>query len=374
MKHVAIIGAGRLGKGFIGDEFIKAGWKVIFLDKDPEVIKKLNEGKYIVHKHTVEDDFLEVCESYDAYLMDEKYEVRDIFLMVDLVFLSLYPEDHMDALNYIHPLLTGWVSANPNRHLNLVSLTNKTGYTSQLDKQLKAWDNYSEIFEYVHLTDAIIRRSTDAIDTKSLEIETVAVNSLLIEKPLYIDISDVNWMEPCDHLSVLKEIKVFIVNGPHAATAYLGKLYGYTTIPESENDPVIAPIIQKVYEEIVAVCKKEYGCTDEEIKKLTYFPPAKGVMPDSIYRVAYDPIRKLATKDRLVGAIELAEKHGLSATSLKIAVAAGFCYKDPEDFSSVQIQKWIKEKGIEFVVSKVTGHPMNSKLVKDIVQQYQSIH
>ena len=37
MKNVLIVGAGRLGKGFIGETFDNAGWNITFLDKDPKV-------------------------------------------------------------------------------------------------------------------------------------------------------------------------------------------------------------------------------------------------------------------------------------------------------------------------------------------------
>ena len=48
MNNVLIIGAGKLGKGFIGEAFEKAKWNVTFLDKDSKVIKKLAEGSYQV--------------------------------------------------------------------------------------------------------------------------------------------------------------------------------------------------------------------------------------------------------------------------------------------------------------------------------------
>ena len=41
MKQVMIVGAGRLGKGFFGETFDNAGWKIAFLDKDPRVVEEL---------------------------------------------------------------------------------------------------------------------------------------------------------------------------------------------------------------------------------------------------------------------------------------------------------------------------------------------
>lgn len=44
MKNVLIVGAGRLGKGFIGETFDNAGWNITFLDKDPKVEEELKTG------------------------------------------------------------------------------------------------------------------------------------------------------------------------------------------------------------------------------------------------------------------------------------------------------------------------------------------
>ena len=46
MKRVLIIGAGRLGKGFVGETFDNAGWDITFLDKDQRVIDELNRSGF----------------------------------------------------------------------------------------------------------------------------------------------------------------------------------------------------------------------------------------------------------------------------------------------------------------------------------------
>ena len=43
MNNVLIVGAGRLGKGFMGEIFDNAGWNLSFLDNDDTI--KLNDEK-----------------------------------------------------------------------------------------------------------------------------------------------------------------------------------------------------------------------------------------------------------------------------------------------------------------------------------------
>lgn len=47
MKNVLIVGAGRLGKGFIGETFDNAGWNITFLDKDPKVEEELKKQGWL---------------------------------------------------------------------------------------------------------------------------------------------------------------------------------------------------------------------------------------------------------------------------------------------------------------------------------------
>lgn len=98
MKNVLIVGAGRLGKGFVGETFFNAGWHITFLDKDPRVIDELNKTKtYDVTVHTTEEVFTHTISNFDAYLIDDQQSVIDSFLKTDLVMLPLYPVDFEDA-------------------------------------------------------------------------------------------------------------------------------------------------------------------------------------------------------------------------------------------------------------------------------------
>ena len=56
---------------------------------------------------------------------------------------------------------------------------------------------------------------------------------------------------------------------------------------------------------------EEYDITKEELDHLENLPTPMGEIPDSIYRVAFDPIRKLSRGDRLTGAAQRCLKHGL---------------------------------------------------------------
>lgn len=66
-QEVFIIGAGRLGKGFIGEVFEAANWRVTFLDKDPQVVAALNQGPYQVEISTTEEIYTREVTNYQTF-------------------------------------------------------------------------------------------------------------------------------------------------------------------------------------------------------------------------------------------------------------------------------------------------------------------
>ena len=131
----------------------------------------------------------------------------------------------------------------------MISITNKNYLIPEITEDFRKYlsDSAKEWFDsHVVVRDSIIRRSTDAESNTAIDVDTVAVNSLLIQGPVNNDFSDVEWMEVTDKIEMLKDIKVFVVNGPHASLAFLGYYKGLKTIPEAENDSEISEIVGEI--------------------------------------------------------------------------------------------------------------------------------
>ena len=377
MKNVLIVGAGRLGKGFIAETFDNAGWKIAFLDKDPRVKEQLEKtGSFQVKVHRVDEIQNRTITNFKAYTCDEEYSCMEAFLKTDLIVLPLYPEDFKEAGHYLSKCFERFYQVHPERNLTLICITNKNYLIPEIEKDFKELlsERTREWFEdHVVIRDSIIRRSTDAASNYDTQIDTVAVNSLLIQGPVYNDFSDVEWMEVTDKIEMLKDIKVTAVNGPHATLAFLGYLKGYQTIPEAEADPEISEIVEKLSREITEGIMKEYPVTPEELHHLVYFAPAKGILPDSIYRVGYDPIRKLSKGDRLTGAAETNLKHGVPFDYIAMGIAAGFGYAQPKDPKAMDLQRDVRQLGIEKAVSKHIGFAQDHPITNAVLNQYKKL-
>lgn len=86
------------------------------------------------------------------------------------------------------------------------------------------------------LRDMIIRRSSNSDAKDAVQLTTKIVQTLLIQSPVYFDVSKFKWFELNNNLEMMKDIKLFTYNSPHAACAYVGYKHGYQTIEEASKN------------------------------------------------------------------------------------------------------------------------------------------
>lgn len=372
MKSVLIVGSGRLGKGFAGEIFFNAGWNVNFLDKDKRVIDALNTNKfYTVKLYTVNDTHENRVTFKNAYLSDESYQVMNCFPEVDIIMCCLYPEDFEEAAKYLSLCFNELYKINPEKKMTVIAVTNKNHIINDIEnyfiKNLDSEETKKWFKRNIAVRDSIIRRSTDSSSNYGTYIETTEVASLLVQKPIYNELTNVKWIDVIDNIEILKDIKVFTINGPHAVQAYYGAFKGYKTIPDACKDSEIKELSDLVHDLAIKVSLVEWPIiTPEEIKNLEYLPKAKEEQPDSIYRVAFDPIRKVSNNDRWMGVVNLCIKHNIDYSPYIKALALAFLYENKDDPNSIKLQNEIANYGSKQTIAKYIGMDENSDVVNRI--------
>lgn len=378
MNNVLIIGAGRLGKGFMGEVFDKAGWHITFLDTDKKVIDKLNSEKlYTVTVHREDCIDERIIRGYKAYVYDENYSCQEEIISANVIAMTIYPEDFPETIKYLGKGLRERVVKNAQENLDIICLTNKNYLIPQFEKlfleEMNSDDEKKWFREHVRVRDSIVRRATDADTNYSTNVRTTAVLSLLVQSPLLNDLSNVEWIEPCENIELMKDLKVFTVNGPHVTAAFAGYLKGYKTLNETVRDKECVELINSVHDEIYEGILREYRVNKADLDKLSIFPKAKGELEDHILRIAWDPIRKLARKDRLTGIACICLKNGVYPKAIIQSIANGFAYDNNEDPAAMEIQKYISEYGIEKAIINYCGLEKETELVNAIKEAYLKI-
>lgn len=105
-KEVLIVGAGKIGRGFIAHLFYRSGYKLWFLDTSKEVVVLLNkEKKYRVDIAGERKDLTEYIEVEDAFTLDDRKKVAEIISNIDIMASSVGAANIEKVAIYIRDIL-----------------------------------------------------------------------------------------------------------------------------------------------------------------------------------------------------------------------------------------------------------------------------
>jgi len=172
-----------------------------------------------------------------------------------------------------------------------------------------------------------------------------------------------------DDLAPYIERKLFTVNTGHATTAYFGAQAGIDTIALALADEAIAGRVSAALEETSALLAAKHGLdagslADYRATILRRFRNA--ALPDTVWRVGRQPLRKLSRHERFVGPAAEAAERGLPVDALVGAMGAALAFDDTEDAQSVDLQRMLREQDAAAFTASVTGleptHPLFSRV------------
>ena len=89
---------------------------------------------------------------------------------------------------------------------------------------------------------------------------------------------------------------------------------------------------------------------------------------DTVDRVGRDPIRKLSSQERLIGAAKFAEKYEVKPINLCIGIASAIKFQVKEDKESEKLAKYLEEKGINWILKEICHINPDGDLAKLIKQ------
>lgn len=371
-NKVAIIGAGRLGKGFLGASFIPSNYEVTFFDVNQRVIDKLNKGYFNVDIHYTTHTCTKTYKDYYTCCLKEDNNAVMLLSKHDIFAISIYPEDFKNLYRVLVEALS--IRIKKGFKTSVLVFTNALDYASVVEQNILLRLNSElkkEFSNYVEVKETIIIRSTFAEDNANTELQTLAVQNSFVERLNFNDISDVSGIEETDNINILKQLKLYTLNGPHAAMAYSGYYRGYATINEAETDSFCSDIAKGVSILASQIATLKYNLPETEIAKISLPKTEVSPITDSISRVAFDPVRKLGRLDRLVYPALVGVQHNLDVRANAKAIALGFLYDDANDPHSKMMQDEKKKHGIEKAIIKFCGLELaESQILKLILQYY----
>ncbi len=320
---IVIIGAGAIGRSFLGQLFSRAGWEVVFIDIDIDLIAELNRQRSytLVIKRDGQNDETHLVEGVRAINANDQAAVSKELSVADLAAVSV----GKTALPSIAPLLSRGLIARAARTeapLDLIIAENDREASDRIISVLKPLlPPRFPLARRLGLVRTSIGKMVPispaadlAVDRLRLNME--AYNNLIVDRRAFLGpVPEIEGINAVNHITAYEDRKLFIHNLGHAAAAYLGFLY-------APNERYLHRVLKlpKVLEGArLAMDRAAVALAAEYPGVFTSFELAEHIddlltrfgnaaLGDSVYRVGRDLARKLSASDRVLGPIRLCQR------------------------------------------------------------------
>jgi len=365
-------GAGNIGRGFVGLLLHEGGYELVFSDVAAPLVDAINGvPEYTVHevgeggRDTVVTGFRAINSA------THPDEVIDQIAGANVVTTAVGPT----ILKFVAPhIVAGLALRDPSSPpLQIMACENAINATDLLRDEIvalsgDAWDALAG--RAVFANTAVDRIVPAQPDGGGVDVTVEPFYEWAIERPPFGDEPPViPGAHFVDDLAPYIERKLFTVNTGHAATAYFGAVAGVETISGALSDDSIASRVAAALEETSALLVAKHGLDPADMASYRdtilrrFRNPA---LPDTVWRVGRQPLRKLSRHERFVGPAAEAAERDLSVDALVAAMAAALAFDDPEDAQSVDLQRMLRDQDAASVTSSVTGlepgHPLFARV------------
>lgn len=362
MKEALHIGAGKIGRGFIGAELINSGYQVTFADVNSKLINALNDKKEYTLHIMERDGGCQKLTNFNAVEIGSD-EFFERFIQADIVTTAV----SMAVLPKIAPTIATALYKRRIRGckstLNIICCENGVRATSQLKNCVQQYlDIETDIWrqEFIGFADCSVDRIVPITTFDNpLDVGAERYCEWNIDKHQIVGtLPTITNVHFTDNLEAAVERKLYTLNTAHCATAYLGAQRGYSYIHEAICDPYIRQSVEQIISQSNAALITKFGfdsLTQQQYAKSVLHRFENSLLGDTVARVARDPMRKLSPTLYFAYPASLALKYALATDALALAVAAAMRYRREDDNQSQQLASLIAQMGVAQSVQMVTG-------------------
>ncbi len=353
MSKIAVIGAGKTGRGFIGRLLTEAGKEILFIDQNKELADRLNAEKSFRVSFFGGSREPVTVSNYTACTW-ENADLRD----TELIFVSVCGQNLKD------------VGAQLSKHLSdgkkyhIITCENASHPSKTLREAI--------VGKNVAVSEATVFCTT--IEDEGIHINSENYPYLQCDADLLEGyIPPVASVRAIGNFSDFLTRKLFTYNAASCVIAYVGAMLGYTDYGTAANDPLVLALLDKNYAATnIAMCQRfGYEMQDQtEFALLSKKKFCDRTIVDTVSRNAREPHRKLGAGERIIGAATLLREQGQDASVLELTAAAALLYQDSADtvWSGMQ-----KEKGIDGILRDVCGLQPEDALYQNISKLLNSL-
>ncbi len=380
MPDVLICGAGKIGRGFLGQLLHRSGFTLHFLDGAAIVVDLLNREKRYRVDIAGRPEATEYIPVASAHLLSDAAGAASVLAKVNLMFCAVGAPNLVPLAKTLAPLLRQRDLSKPLDWLICENADGpgKTLLTALLDGADSAFTEFCNT-------------RLGLVETQVLRTGMPADPEIAQREPLALKMHDW-WTLPCDADAFRGPIpkieglqpkhnfgneltrKIFTFNGLNGPISYLGHANGYKLLHESANAPELQPLFARIMDESAHGLVHEFGFEPEEhraFQQLAWHKYRDPALADAIERNARDSARKLGSRERLLGPATLSLKHGKPPVGYATAIAAAIAYDGSDDTGTKQVRELTAKDGVLAALAKFCGLSADSQLARLVATAYE---
>jgi mannitol-1-phosphate 5-dehydrogenase len=373
-ESVLIFGAGKIGRSFIGQLFGLAGYQVVFVDVDPDVVRELNIRKsYPVVIKGKTDEVIVVPNVRAVSGLDNSAVIHEIST-ASLMAISV----GKNALEKIIPRIAeGLLLRNekyPNWPLDIIIAENMRSAGIFIYNILSEIlpKNYP-IDNLVGLVETSIGKMVPIMTEEDLKEDPLLIfaepyNTLILDKRGFKGpIPNVPGLSPKENIKAWVDRKAFIHNMGHASAAYFGNYFHpeanfiYEVLQDNKVFSATRNAMMQAANVLIRFYPGDFSLNDLELHVDDLISRFQNrALKDTVFRVGQDLPRKLGINDRFAGIIQMAMNAGIPYDFILKAMAFGFFFSKSDEQGNFNTQdvlfkNYLKEKGVENTVVSLCG-------------------
>lgn len=361
MGKSIIIGAGKIGRGFIAQLLYLSNEEFCFIEKSKVFTDMLNRaGSYHIHVLGNPDRDSDIT-GFTAYDFEQRDEIEEKVKEADCIFTSVGGKNLHELIAVLAPPIKARLASGNRNKLNIITCENWKKPAEYLRTEIGAcMGEYQAAYaETTGFTESVILRSGIENTEDPLAVNAQDYWELPIDAAkLKGELPKVEGFKPMGDFAGFLERKFYTYNAANSTVAYMGTLMGYTKVGDAVYDEFIAENLTGVYEETSRALSKKQNYPLEEQYKFVQTSLAKmrnKIIADTLERNARDPMRKLGPEDRLLGPAIMAQACGIAPEHLCTSIAAAIYYENPADESAAELKRIREQEGVDAVLQRVCG-------------------
>lgn len=311
-----VLGAGKIGRGFLGDLLSQGGWQIAFVEPRIEVVEALNRrGEYEIEFVDGERKTIKGARAQTS--------PEGLIEIADLLFTAVGVRNLPEAGRLIAP----GIQARASRPLNILICENDL-HADRILREAVALPHAPVGYCRCVVSRMVFEELPgDPTVPRAERYPYLPVDAdAIIGKP-----PNIPGLVLASPFEGFARRKLYLHNGVHAILAYLGAEKGLIFIHQAMTDAVIGSLARQAAQSLQSALLAAYPFDPNEMRDhaddlLSRFADPR--LKDPIERAAADPLRKLGEEDRLLGARRFLIEHDQDPTPFDLAIQAAKRYAE----------------------------------------------